>query len=743
MTAQDPCAIDNDVSDNDLALKDWELQEVKTVDVILKTNIKKCLVCKIGDVIHHKRGDQKESLVVYGRNGTYLATHAEYICNNRNKYKPCRVSYYHGYYKVKGKQVFQNDVLKNDVLVTSTQTAFELDYLVELAATIEICSVNFEGMSEVYNRTHNRKLPSDLMLKRVELCRKRMTEAYFLYTYLELGQRYGISNYQVIDGNLDTTILKNQEAFQTAFRNQHFSHRCNVKGCGEVITIDGGLKPHRMLCGAKLSGLRTFEKAGVKVFTGCTRQPQPNSKYCWEHQNGDSPVIPADSVSTRTRQQLRGHRDCTRYSEEAQDDQFYVIESINEIKVQQTKQCFAVKWVGYPEVTWEEESRLPGFIKKYYTDDRSRLGSKLPNPKIKHTKKVGGSEIHLLSWEGVEGNEWLHEDYFHYLDEEGGILNSNVTVTCNTRKSRDKTSRRHTVGVFVGAFPCGTIVLFDELYDSEGIRQVYGIMVEFMARLDNIENLKEILYDDCCHFKVFSEKEKNADQNEITKYLASVGKHVDRFHFRNHVDPWCQANCNPETVTDLKGVNTQVCEQLFKKVNSHKNCKSFNEARFFFFFLYLFDIHNLSIEGLESKVADPREDFRWTAIKLSDPVLDDLQDELSTSLEKLTLQSKFSCVKCGSGFSQAGYLKIHIEMKHSDVEIVSPQCSICDKPFANSKTLAKHMKTHLKCNTCKEEFDTPEDAAIHKKSHTFCTICEKDFVFPSKLTKHVSSMHKN
>ena len=89
-------------------------------------------------------------------------------------------------------------------------------YLIELAATIELCSVNFEGMSSVYNRTHNRRLPSDLMPRRLELCRKRMTEAYFLYIYLEFGQRYCIPNCQIIEGNLDNTIIKKQPEFQTA-----------------------------------------------------------------------------------------------------------------------------------------------------------------------------------------------------------------------------------------------------------------------------------------------------------------------------------------------------------------------------------------------------------------------------------------------------------------------------------------------------------------------------------------------
>ena len=109
---------------------------------------------------------------------------------------------------------------------------------------------------------------------------------------------------------------------------------------------------------------------------------------------------------------------------------------------------------------------IPGFIQKYYEDKSERLGQPLPNPKIKHTKKVGGSDVHLLSWGDDSGDEWLHDHFFHYLAEDGEVLNSNLSVTCNTRKSRDKTSRRHTVCVFVGIFPCGTIVLFDELYGS-------------------------------------------------------------------------------------------------------------------------------------------------------------------------------------------------------------------------------------------------------------------------------------
>ena len=36
----------------------------------LKTSVKKCLICKSGDVVQRKRDVEKEGFVIYGRNGT-------------------------------------------------------------------------------------------------------------------------------------------------------------------------------------------------------------------------------------------------------------------------------------------------------------------------------------------------------------------------------------------------------------------------------------------------------------------------------------------------------------------------------------------------------------------------------------------------------------------------------------------------------------------------------------------------
>ena len=82
--------------DHELSAEPWEFKEVRKEYIVLKTNLTRCLVCGVGEIVEHKRGVNREAVLVYGRNGTYSATHQEYICNNQNKFKPCRVSYFHG-----------------------------------------------------------------------------------------------------------------------------------------------------------------------------------------------------------------------------------------------------------------------------------------------------------------------------------------------------------------------------------------------------------------------------------------------------------------------------------------------------------------------------------------------------------------------------------------------------------------------------------------------------------------------
>ena len=62
----------------------------------------------------------------------------------------------------------------------------------------------------------------------------------------------------------------------------------------------------------------------------------------------------------------------------------------------------------------------------------------------------------------------MNEDFFKVVTEDGEIstMAENQEISCGTRKSRDKRVKRHTVGLFVAAYPCGVVVICDELFGS-------------------------------------------------------------------------------------------------------------------------------------------------------------------------------------------------------------------------------------------------------------------------------------
>ena len=67
-------------------------------------------------------------------------------------------------------------------------------------------------------------------------------------------------------------------------------HKYDRPGCRTCLIIDGDLKPHRMLCAAKLCGIREFANSDVKVVTGCTSMPGTKDKFCFKHRSEETPV---------------------------------------------------------------------------------------------------------------------------------------------------------------------------------------------------------------------------------------------------------------------------------------------------------------------------------------------------------------------------------------------------------------------------------------------------------------------
>ena len=73
----------------------------------------------------------------------------------------------------------------------------------------------------------------------------------------------------------------------------------------------------------------------------------------------------------------------------------------------------------------------------------------------------------------VKGNPWKGKSFFSLASEDGEIVSLlDEDKSCNTKKTKDKCERRHTVGIMVGTKPCGIVVLFEEMDQNPSPRYV-------------------------------------------------------------------------------------------------------------------------------------------------------------------------------------------------------------------------------------------------------------------------------
>ena len=101
------------------------------IDDILETGRKDqvCPVCNIGIIVFEAR--EKELLTIYGRDGMRRVHHCVYRCNNRNR-EGCRAGFFHGYITYHGHRIYDNTAIEEEVLISTEQTGFEVEYLIEL-----------------------------------------------------------------------------------------------------------------------------------------------------------------------------------------------------------------------------------------------------------------------------------------------------------------------------------------------------------------------------------------------------------------------------------------------------------------------------------------------------------------------------------------------------------------------------------------------------------------------------------
>jgi hypothetical protein len=105
------------------------------------------------------------------------------------------------------------------------------------------------------------------------------------------------------------SILENQTDLKKTFSKIWCgSHKCEVEHCDEMMISDGGQKIYRKVCAAKFSVVRKFLNSNKTVLTGCTAMPSPNSPFCSNHVDAETPVLLAERITQETRNNLWNFR---------------------------------------------------------------------------------------------------------------------------------------------------------------------------------------------------------------------------------------------------------------------------------------------------------------------------------------------------------------------------------------------------------------------------------------------------
>ena len=117
-------------------------------------------------------------------------------------------------------------------------------------------------------------------------------------------------------------------------------------------------------------------------------------------------------------------------------------------------------------------------------------------------------------------------------------------------------------------------------------------MSEYLKHLpeEQIKNTT-IVYDNGCMLNKFAlNRDKSA---KICELIAEMDMRIDKMHFKNHVDKWCQLHCNPFTCDAINNANTEACEQLFAWLSGFSYILRYMSANAFFFaVLDLLDMRN-------------------------------------------------------------------------------------------------------------------------------------------------------
>ena len=519
------------------------------------------------------------------------------------------------------------------------------------------------------------------------------TRGFFTYTLLDLARRYKFQPLFDAD-DIDSSISNHFDILHNLIQDTWGDHRCLEPGCGTILVIDGNMKSLRKVCAARISAYHKFKYSGAEVMTGCKNMPSPGEQFCSEHLKSEVPSIPFQKMTRENVKSLHSTRKATK-GEKVDEDVFNIV-GLHKKKESGKGYLYLVEWEGYTVKTWEKEENIPKFLRDYY----QRTGNtSIPKPRVKSVKSVGSGQHFLLAWDKTnEPDTYVpREDFVISQWEEEEM------VSCRTRKHVGARFCKTSGGIFIGCYPCGVIPVFEEIYGTESISQVYGHIVEWIGETKP-RDLKYILYDDACHLGPYAKKDTRKSFGSATSTMGTLEFFVDKMHFKGHTSKVCHEKFNPYSCADLSGVNTQVAEQSFKWTNAFKQVKSMNHSRFRLFFTYILDLHNLQNTNKLHLSHPLNESITEKPAKDGTEALQTAFEHLNVDTKKTTptkedVKASETCPICGKSFKSKSGLTRHLKSIHKDEELPLPtglKCPWCDKYCKNQSGLRRHQDTKHK-----------------------------------------------
>ena len=200
---------------------------------------------------------------------------------------------------------------------------------------------------------------------------------------------------------------------------------------------------------------------------------------------------------------------------------------------------------------------------------------------------------------------WMTQDMLQeYWDGKGddafvpvaAPLAARTATSCKTHKEdagRAERRKKCRCGWLYACTPEGYILHLKEYVGAESLPQRYFFLADVVEKYASVAVVR---HDDACHLRRYADGRAGDSAAALRLAFPNIQYITDGLHSRNHIDPWCLANCSPKAECNrdlVAGENSQACEQLFSLIGKHKHSvRSMGRLTSHFFLIEMADVLN-------------------------------------------------------------------------------------------------------------------------------------------------------